>query len=97
MPEWLLAALAAAVVSAASNAIVAAYMVGQTKSVVSRLDVDVKDMQRNKLDKALHDERCERIDERITHVHEIHTEGRRNLDHKINGVSQRVSGLESKR
>jgi hypothetical protein len=97
MPEWLLAALAAAGMSALANAFVGMRMLGKTEQVVSRLDIDVKDLQRDKLDRDLHESAYKRIEDRILHVDEKHVEGRKNLEHKINGVSQRVTLMEQKR
>ena len=53
---------------------------------LSNLKEDVKDMQRSKLDVAVHDVTCQRFEGEVRH-----------LGNEVKGVSQRVAGLESSR
>lgn len=95
MPEWLLPVLATAGLSALTQIGIGMKFLGTMTTLISHHAESIKDLQRNKLDTTLHEAHCEGFDKDIDHLKDRISTNHQTLDHKINGVSQRVSGLET--
>lgn len=96
MPEWVFSALASAGIAGIVQIAIGMKMLGTMTAIISHLQSDVKDMQRTKLDREIHDLNCKRLESDIAHVDDKHDTRADTLDHKVNGVSQRVGQLEAR-
>ncbi len=64
---------------------------------LSNLKEDTKDLQRDKLDKALYDAHSERLAATVAHVADTTRTRFETVEHKVRGVEQKVIGLEQRR
>ncbi len=89
MPEWAISGLI--------QAAIGLLMLGRMSSLLDNLKDDVKDMQRSKLDTAVHVEVLSRLEDNLEHLDQKQDTNYKTLDHKINNANQRVVLLEQRK
>lgn len=66
-------------------------------ALLDNLKDDMKDVQRDKVDKSVHEISCVKINSDILHLKETTDKSFQNVEHKINNVAHRITGLETRR